>query len=178
MAHGSHASGIPYWPGACQKSRNFTYHAAHHHSAIKQWYLWSEPRWYICNWQSGDFHQYMVYTLSTTDAYLAAAFGVQSCAELAYIYGLGSARAFEYGWGNANNDRLKTVIRLNLSAYGFVDPIDNYDDTRQTNIIAHEMGHSLHLQHNNHGVMNPCAGCGWINGKEINVITWIYASPP
>lgn len=177
--HGTFASGIPYWPGACEESKNYTYHASEHQQAIDYWFLSTVPRAYVCQWQTGDpLHQYMVYTGSSWDTDLANFFGVDSCSDkVAADPSIANFAGFTFGHGNLNSDRRFSVLCFNLAALGFPNGFENWSPAGRVNGVAHEIGHSLHLAHDNHGIMDQC-WCKGIDQQEVDVVVWMYASPP
>lgn len=188
LPHGQSASGIPYWPGAYQLSNHYTYQVTEHTQAIVRWNN-ATARDYLHKWDSfhdiEDMRQYMVYSGSGWDINLGAWFTfvtgtpVPSCKD--WTDSDAEARgteAFEWGWGTSNNDSEMTVVCLNVTALGYVNGFDLKPAEDRIKGVTHEMGHSLHLDHDTNGVMNSC-WCLNITQHEADVIHWWYnATPP
>lgn len=181
MNHNEHASGIPYLPGAAQLSKNYTFYVTQFQTAISRWNNSSTDRDYILETtNASQMKQYMVYSASQQDTDLASFFGTNSCKWWTDNYSsIRNVRAFEYGHSNSNNDRLFTVVCLNVSTLGYPVAFDCTcvtDETRKKG-ISHEMGHSLHLKHDTGNIMDTC-WCYNISTHDGDSIDWIYASPP
>jgi hypothetical protein len=130
--------------------------------------------------------QYMVYSRSQQDLDLATFFGAPSCKYWTDDYQFDDPlndpenyRAFEFGHGSLNNDSKFTVVCLNVSALGYSVTFDCGCLSNEGRIkgISHEIGHSIHLDHDTAGVMSQC-WCENIRQHDVDVVTWIYASPP
>lgn len=183
MPHNENASGIPYWPGAAQLSKNYTYYVSEHITAVSEWNAATSPKTYfIVTTNPAQMKQYMLYSGAQSDIDLGNYFSVQSCKDLSPIGSEAySVAAFMYGHHNSNNDRLFTVICLNVSPLGnyphpFDHPYEQNDDTRRRG-IEHEMGHSIHLDHRSSGIMNM----NWLNeidSHDVSAVLGIYSSPP
>ncbi len=177
----SSSSGQPYYGGQIQDA-NYTYYVTERDSAMNNWQV-STGRRYIDGWTSGEtMTQYVVYSNSQQDTDLARNFGVPSCQSYNVTYGLGGYRSFHYGhdWniGPLNRDRRYSVICLNVTAYGYSPGYDTPNDQPfRIRGMTHEMGHSLHLNHDSDGAMALC-WCYGINTGEANFVNFIYNSAP
>jgi len=104
-----------------------------------------------------------------------------SCQAYNATYGTGGYRSFHYGhdWtlGPLNRDRRYSVICLNITPYGYSPGYDTANSATRIRGMTHEMGHSLHLNHDSDGTMCTCWSFG-INTSEANLVNLIYNSPP
>jgi len=180
LPHGGNGSGRPYYGGQIQ-SNNYTYYVTERNTGMNNWQS-ATGRRFIDGWTTGEtMTQYIVYSNSQQDTDLAKYFGVPSCQSNNQTYGTGNQRAFIYGhdWnlGPLNNDRRYSVICLNITAYGYSPGYDTANSTTRKRGMTHEMGHSLHLDHDTDGVMSTC-WCYDINISEAYLVNLIYSSAP
>lgn len=180
MPHGTNASGVPYWPGAAQLSKNFTFYVTEFSEAISRWNNATTDRDYLLQTtDSSQMRQYMVYSGSGQDLDLAAWFDEPSCKWWTDNYAfIRDVPAFMFGHTPLNGDNKFTVICLNVSSLGYPNAFDDRPQETRVKGIAHEMGHSLHLAHDSgFSIMNTC-WCYDISSHDAGAVQWIYASAP
>jgi hypothetical protein len=177
--HSANASGIPYWPGAAQKTKNETYYTYEFGQAISRWNNATNPDYLLQTSDGTQMKQYMVYSGSQQDINYANLWEVNSCKDWTDQYStIRNVRAFEYGHsGPLNGDKEYTVVCLNVSALGYPVPFDYVNQETRIKGISHEMGHSLHLAHDSVGTMCTCWAYN-ISGHDAASVYYIYVSPP